>query len=331
MMEKIKKSKIVLFFALVCVSFICGGCAEKEIKAPSMNSVRSAWVVYWDWENGKNEASSSHYHDLVAFAVNFDVDAGLLYPSQIAPKDLQESAEKHLYLSFVNDIKTENGDYLHKDIKFLAGLLRDEKARTKHVNDVIAICKEKGFTGIEIDYENIWKDKGLVKNFADFIKKLHKESKRHNLKLRVVLETRSLEYAEIFPDEIEYVVMFYNLYGIHTGPGPKANEAFIVNTLKKMQKLEGIPNIAFAKGGFVWENGTVTKSLTAKQAGYLAEKFSVEPKRCVDSQALYFDYLHEGKKYTVWYADAKTIEFWRDIARKYGYKRFSLWRLDGDI
>ena len=229
----------------------------------------------------------------------------------------------------MNDKRLESGKHIQKDTVFLNELLATPEFRKQHISEVIRICKDNGFNGIEIDYENIWKEKTLVENFASFVEELRKETQINRLDLRVVLDVRALRYAKLFPDNVEYVVMFYNLHGLHNGPGPKADKKFILDTLKKLQSLKGTPNIAFANGGFVWSSGSKTKSLTTEQARLLAKKMQVKPKRDSESNALYFSYVQDNKEYTVWFGDEITIKYWCDIAKEYGYKRFSLWRLGG--
>ena len=84
-----------------------------------------------------------------------------------------------------------------------------------------------------------------------------------------------------------------------------------------------------AGGVYGWPRywGEKTGGLTQAQAEDLAKKFNAVPARDKESRALYFTYEEKGKAHTVWYADELTLAFWRNIAEKYGYQRFSLWRL----
>ena len=214
-----------------------------------------------------------------------------------------------------------------KDVQLLHRLLDKEAARRKHIEEIIKLCKDKGFAGVEIDYENLWQEEDLVQSFGLFAQELKAACDNNGLKLRLVLEPKTLAYAEALPEKIEYVVMFYNLYGPHSGPGPKANEKFILRTLKQMEKLRGTPTIAFANGGFDWAEGGKASGLTQAQAEALAQKYQAAPQRDKASRALYFSYSVKDEAHTVWYADELTLAFWRNIAAKYGYQRFSLWRL----
>jgi hypothetical protein len=324
---RLYKSIVAILILSVC--FLCACGTDKKIQAPKMKPSQAAWSVYWDWANGIDEAQDDKYQDVIVFAADFDSKSNIVLPKKFNPDDFKDLSNRKLFISFVNDIQTQSSGTIQKDIVFLNKLLETPESRRQHISDVIKICRDNGFDGIEIDYENIWKEKALVENFVSFVKELHKETQMNLLDLRVVLDVRALKYAKIFPDDVEYVVMFYNLYGLHSGPGPKADKEFILNTLEKMQNLKGTPNIAFANGGFDWCEGSKTRSLTSKQARLLAKRMKVEPKRDFASNALYFTYMQNDKKHTVWYGDETTIEYWCDIAKQYGYKRFSLWRLGG--
>lgn len=323
------KKHILLALLVACVGYMCACFAAKPNQAPPMQPQRAAWLVYWDWEQGLAKAQLDKEQTYIVFAASFDKKGKLLLPEQFKVEDLSKIPQEQLFLSIVNDREGKKNQLLQKDITILKRKLSGKKRRRKHVQQIIDLCKENGFSGVEIDYENIWQDEKLIQNFALFTAELRDKTQEAGLKLRVVLEPKSLSYAELLPENVEYVVMFYNLYGLHSGPGPKADEKFILRTLKKIEKLRGTPNIAFANGGFSWTSGQRAKSLTSQQAAALAQKHDVVPQRDAQSHALHFSYEEAGKQYTVWYADEETLNFWYQTAAAYGYKRFSLWRLEG--
>lgn len=323
------KKKIFAAILSLCVGCAWSCVAAIPNQAPPMVPERSAWAVYWDWERGLDAAARGDEQALVAFAAHFDrhnhpvlaegLDVGAL-SGEAALKG------RKLFLSFVNDKDGGRGQAL-KDVELLHKLLDKEYARRQHIEEILDLCVRNHFAGVEIDYENVWQDEKLVENFAAFISELKEACALKELRLRVVLEPKTLPYAEMLPEKIEYVVMFYNLYGTHSGPGPKADEKFILRTLKQMEKLRGTPTIAFANGGFDWTAGGRTDALTSEEAEALARRYAKEPERDKKSRALYFAYEEKGREHEVWYADTLTLAFWRGIAEKYGYQRFSLWRL----
>ncbi|UQT38853.1 glycosyl hydrolase family 18 protein [Acidaminococcus intestini] len=133
-----------------------------------------------------------------------------------------------------------------KDTEQLASLLATGKSRKKHAVSILDLAEKHGFSGVEIDYETLWKkgDTRLQEHFLRFLSELETQAARRHLKVRVILEP-SAPFGAPFPKNIEYVVMAYNLHGPHNGPGPKADLAFIRRTMKKMDALRGRPPLPF--------------------------------------------------------------------------------------
>lgn len=127
--------------------------------------------------------------------------------------------------------------------------------------------------------------------------------------------------------------MAYNLYGYHSGPGPKADKEFIKKLVYKSKKHLKDVRIAFSLGGFDWsEEDKIPKALTKVDALKLLEKHNKKIQRDKKSGAAYFEYIDENlKKHTVWYCDEETIQTWMDIAKDKGIEKFALWRLGGNI
>lgn len=328
-MNKIFSQKKIIFGLLCAFIISIASCASAgRLQAPPMEAQRSAWIVYWDWQRGIDEAKVSKPDVLVAFAANFDEAGNLVLHKELTPERLAKLPAEHAYLSFVND-KQQGGQILTKDTKVLKKILAKKTNRSQHIEEIIALAKQYKFQGVEIDYENIWRDASLMKNFVSFIEEMKVEAEKNQLQLRVVLEPKTLRYAQDLPKDVEYVVMFYNLYGGHSGPGPKADRRFIWSTLSAAAKLPGTPNVAFATGGFDWTAPRKAKSLTQVQAVALQKKYNVKSERDENSRALHFSYEEGKEKHSVWYADAQTLAYWQELAEAVGFKRISIWRLGG--
>ena len=321
--------KIIFGFLCIFVLSLTSCVSAGKLAAPPMDEEQSAWIVYWDWDRGVSEAQKNKPDALIAFAASFDEQGKLRLPAEMTEERLAALPKDKTYLSFVNDQQQE-GKALLKDTKLLKKLLGKKTARQQHIADVLALSKRYGFAGVEIDYENVWKDAALMKDYAAFIKELRDECRAQKLKLRVVLEPKALRYTSLMPENVEYVIMFYNLYGGHSGPGPKADRRFIWHTLSEAAKLPGTPNVAFANGGFDWSAPKKAKGITLVQAEALQKKYQAQPERDEKSRALHFTYNVGAEKHTVWYADRETLNYWQQLAQAVGFKRFSSWRLGGN-
>ncbi len=293
------------------------------------------WMVYWDNETAISESSalSSVMGSISVFAAYFKQDDGIVFP-QTSEDTLQAvrgayGTSVKTYLTFVNDIKYDNGESSLKDVDLLKRLFSSSTRMNAHIDEIISLAKQKGVDGIEIDYEDIKGDDALWQLFSEFLTALKDKTSSEGLELRVVLETSALGKAA-FPAGPEYVVMIYNLYGSHSDePGPKADESFILETAAKSVCLG--PNVcfAFATGGFDWSSIGEITSLNEKDAIETVQATNSTPVRDKSSGALSFTYQNEAS-HTVWYADGETLCFWMDTAKTAGIKNFALWRLGGN-
>lgn len=330
--------KISCFLLLVIISNSCFAAARSKEDTRTTETIKtySAWVPYWDWENGVKESRSGdvQFDSIVAFAMHFDGDYKLELPQGISERDfdkLVRSQTGTVYLSIVNDRIRKNNKSSFKDVNLLRRILENDSSMDAHIEEILTLSTKMGFDGIEIDYENIWRDINVIAAFPHFVKKLYQAAETRGIKIRIVLEPKSMSIAGALPEGPEYVVMFYNLYGTHSGPGPKANKVFIEKLLRQVITIKGTKNAAFATGGFVWPGKGRIRALSEGEAVELARRMRVEVKRDTGSQCLYYQYKEKGIENSVWYADAVTLKYWVDIASDHGISHFSFWRLGNNF
>jgi spore germination protein YaaH len=296
----------------------------------------SAWIVDWQWEEGiedlkKTGDGISH---IQIFAAYLD-DNGRIYFTDDALQALQHIDEIRqginsgsVGITLVNDRFNRDGSVIHKDPAIVAKLLATPESRRRHIEEILNIVDRHDLSGIEIDYENINNDDwSHVKNFYS---ELYKQLRRKGKFLRIVLEPDAPIEEQMYPKGPVYIMMAYNMYGTHSGPGPKADPPFISKLAGKFNQVPGDKYMAIAAGGFDWsETGKVT-SLTEKQAVELAKKYRALPVRDKNSGSLYFHYVDgNNSAHTVWYGDEVTLSNWISAARLAGYHRIALWRLGG--
>lgn len=324
---------LFLFLPLIWLT----GCGSNSSSTSNKEPVRlSAWITYWDISAGEKEFDriGKKLQNLSYFAAYFNQDDQLFVPVELTAlrdKHKQKSGKQTAYLSFVNDKINADGSFRLKDTQILRRLLADDAAVDKHIAEIIDLTRRYGYDGIEIDYEQVWKDELVWKVFPSFINRLYFAAWKQNIPLRVVLEPSAPFKEAAFAKGPEYVVMLYNLYGVHSGPGPKANAAFIRQTIKRMAALPEQKAIALATGGCSWGSNGEKKFVTEQEAKTLAVTLDIEPVRDEASQGLTFTYTNADISYQIWYADAKTLHYWASVAREHGIADISLWRLGGNI
>ena len=294
-----------------------------------------AWYVYWDTDVLDEFlllTETSEFSAASMFSCYFSEDGQIYMPQGLSL--LREMAEELTfpvtYLSFTNDVQHNDGSAAQKDPEFLRDLWADIERTEETADAMLAMTGAMGADGIEIDFENI-KDPELWTGYAQFLELIWDKAQAEHLSTRVVLGVNTPVEDLDFPVGPEYSVMCYNLYGTHSGPGPKADTDFLKKTAEKFSKLQHV-TYALATGGFEWnDDGAVTRSLTQEAAEMLAEEVMCEPKRDKSSGALYYTYQNNGKMFTVWYADAKTLEAWRStILEVESGAKFDLWRVGGN-
>ena len=315
-----------------------GNSTEPGEPGDSPNRPLAVWVVYWDQQTAMAEARilAESLEVVSHFSTLFDEYGSLSIPDNTLNMHHEMmtsplSSEPLHFLTLVNDVVFADGrPSLLKDRAVMELLLATPESRAKHIADIVYLIERYGFDGVELDYETLHRQPGLAELFALFCFELWEVLEPQNIALRIVLEP-SFPVARIeLPAGPDYVVMFYNLFGPGTAPGPKADEDFIRRTAQIMQALPGSVTIAFATGGFVWTEGsTAAQGLTEAQAWELLVSSGAEANRDPGSGALYFSYTGpEGLMHTVWFADGETLNHWMDIANdEVGTYRFAIWRL----
>nr|WP_092075164.1 hypothetical protein [Dendrosporobacter quercicolus]NSL50107.1 hypothetical protein [Dendrosporobacter quercicolus DSM 1736]SDN37536.1 hypothetical protein SAMN04488502_1245 [Dendrosporobacter quercicolus] len=324
--------------AAVVFAALAGGVAGSHSlagAAANETSQKAAWLAYWDLADGVKdlERIAGRLEQLSYFGAYFDQNDDIFIPQELSGQkaELQQNQGQYeTYLTFVNDKQNADGSVIVKDIALLRRLFADEETMDRHIGEIIALTLQGGYDGIEIDYERVWQDEQVGQSYLVFAERLYKEALANNLKLRLVLEPGTPFDSAGFFRGPEYVVMFYNLYGLHSGPGPKANAEFIRKILTQMEALPGGKAAAFSTGGCLWGDDGEKRFLTEVQANTLAVTHARDPRRDKESQCLVFEYQDKGVSYQVWYTDVQTLNYWAAIAREQGVNRINLWRLGGN-
>lgn len=295
----------------------------------------SAWLSYWDLGNVPSEIAllGDALDEVGLFAAYFDRDDRLFVPDELLLflEENQQTgfADKSVCLTIVNDVQLDENQSLLKDRPLLARLMLDGASQARHAEDILRLAKTLRVDGIQLDYENLGTDTALWKAYAQFIAVMQARAQAEGIRLQVVLEPSALEKVT-FPDGPAYIVMFYNLFGAHSGPGPKADVRFIQTlALRAIKNLPSLPAAAFATGGFLWDSQGV-RALRETDAVNWLEDANAIPQRDANSGALYHQGVKDGRPYELWFADAQTIRRWQEAASNAGIPSFYLWLLGGN-
>lgn len=313
--------------------FLCAHSFAAAGEKPA--STLTAWLVDWDADNGWDEALAlgSALASTQIFAAYFDENDNPYIPEKYREwiGHNREKLFRHadFHLTIVNDIVPTTGDNVEKDPGLLTRLLTTPEEREKHRRVLVELAESIGCAGLDIDYERIKTEDWPA--FLEFVTGLERDLSPRGIALRVVLEPKKLYLESPLPKGPEYVLMAYNLFGNHSGPGPKADPEFIFRLAQMCQNGGNTMRLALSAGGFVWREEGKTRSVTEQQAAELARQNNATMRRDPISLYLYYSYQDENEEtFTAWYADGLTFSNMIQAGRSAGFMDFALWRLGGN-
>ena len=323
-----------------CVPQAPHGSAQAATSAvrPGPNDRLTAWIADWDLARGLAEwrAHPQRFDSVRIFAAYFDDrDHAALSPAWVAALggDVRSVfGQTPAYLTVVNDIATPTGKGNKlKDPELVRRLVASPQARAAHIDELLRLAERHHFAGIEIDYENVaaptWPD------FSVFIAELYAAASPRGLAVSVVLQPQRRYLAAPLPSGPAYVLMGYNLFGSHSGPGPKATPAFLAEQAKALRAIGLLETtaLALATGGFDWTDGKAAKQLTETEAVALVAQTRAASTRSDPDGYMVSRYRDtSGKDHEVWHADAATFATLWQAAQSSGFTRLAVWRLGGN-
>lgn len=299
--------------------------------APAEPVWNGVWYVYWDaGAVGEISRMAQLPGKACAFSCLFDDTASVYRPDGLeALCGAVKALPGEHFLSVTNDVLHDDGTVTQKDPAILE-LLWDGGMEPA-AEALLAEAREMGFDGLEVDFENI-KEQSLWQRYSQFLSLLWQKAREAGLQLRVVLPC-SMPPDTALPEGPDYSVMCYNLYGTHSGPGPKADIRFLRETAQKFREIPKM-SYALASGGFLWNSaGRVERSVTEQEAVSICREFGAEVTRDQDSLAMTAVYRDGEETYTIWYADGVTLSAWQEAIRSAVGEdaMFDLWRAGGNL
>jgi hypothetical protein len=313
------------------------GSLAASLAAPGRDRL-SCWIADWDLARGLAEwrAHPGLFDSVRVFGAYFNQgDKPYLaapWAAALGGGTASVFGPTPAFLTVVNDIATPTGQGNKlKDPELVRRLMATPASRAAHIDDLLALAGRYRFAGIEIDYENVapatWPD------FCAFVGELYPAATARGLAVSVVLQPQRRYLAAPLPAGPAYVLMGYNLFGSHSGPGPKATPAFLAEQAKSLRAIGLLEAtaLALATGGFDWTEAKAAKQLTESEAGNLVAQKGLTPERSDPDGYLVSRYRDPaGKDHEIWHADAATFQTLWQAARSAGFDRLAVWRLGGN-
>jgi spore germination protein YaaH len=227
-----------------------------------------------------------------------------------------------------------SGRSVQKDPYVVQSLVLTAERRTRHIEDLLQLARDFGVDGIEIDYEQIGADDWP--RYAEMIREAEQAFRAEGVGLQIVVEPAAGPIRHLDPilfpgPTVGPTVMSYNLFGLHSGPGPK-NTPELIDRIVERIGADKVPRyrIAFATGGIEWVDGSGTRSFRESDAREILADSGTTLARGPDGHAHFAYTGDDGSRREVWFEDAVSFEHQWQAAADRGFTDLAIWRLGGN-
>lgn len=222
-------------------------------------------------------------------------------------------------------------------------LLNDPALQTTLINNVIAMLREKGYYGLEVDFEYVRPEERDA--YTEFIRKITEAANAAGFTVGVALAPKtSANQPGLLYEAHNYgalgaiadfvLLMTYEWGYTYSEPmavAPIDKVGAVVNyavTVIAPEKITlGVPNY-----GYDWtlpfvEGESRARSLSNTAAVDLARRYNAEIKLDPVAMSPFFNYFADGKAHEVWFEDATSIEAKLDLATREGLRGVAIWNI----
>lgn len=300
------------------------------------NLQSSYWIAPWNLSDLQDQAREAN--SLSAFWLTV-IDTDLT---------LQPKADWNNWQLFKNSLNNPNIElYLtvtgDPDITYLA--LTDANLQEKHISDLLNICRQQGFGGVDIDYEALGDENRDL--FTQFIQNLAKAFHADNRKVAVTVEARianqhPMDWRALSEATDELRVMAYDYHGRETGnPGPispigwiKEIADYCKNNLDSRKVVFGLGNYGYDwdkdESSDKWQGTGISfnraSDLLASNKAVLMRSAGIDERGYDVSNTPYFIYQGDDNlSHEVWFEDSASMQDKIALIRQYNFKGLTYW------
>lgn len=222
--------------------------------------------------------------------------------------------------------------------------LDDPSKQNILINNLVEEAKSFGYYGWQIDFEQM--DLSYRDKFSEFIERTYKVFQENSLSLSVAVIAQTSENPEDYPKNLwERIIGVYDYarlasssdfislmsYDDPNSSGPIAGYDWLNRVISF--SLTKIPKekISLGLGLYYWQ----WRHIDGKRIGIggnegiqnVLNKYKANYYFSPEEQAPYFHYWKEGKGYTIWYENARSIAQKVNFIRNNNLRGFSAWAL----
>ncbi len=325
---KRRRATAGLTWRLVIVLILAFSCAPGLRVTPPTQL--QTWVVYFDADRGMAEVRDfgGLFDRISLFAYELSPE-GEPVPAPHVPRmipqflSMAEESGFAPWITVVNDVRFSGDSAILKDPGLVHDLVGDPVKRDAHARALAERVMIDGFAGLHLDYEQVANSD--ASDFRVFVEQLHSELEQRGLGLEVVVEP---SYGPLpGPNTTNVTVMGYDLYGPHSGPGPRATPEFVTGLQRRASgDTESAAGLALAVSGFAWRPDGEVILLEWARSGQLVEEGQTWQRSPTDGVPN--ARLADGTE--LWFEDPESLIIKWDAAWRSGFRRLLLWRLGGN-
>lgn len=299
----------------------------------------SAWVPGQDIEEQQKKISDnvSLFDQISPFEYRAEEDGKISRVTEVLNNDLRSKLKE----KGVKIIPTINNNYDENDRG--SKIIEDEGKRNGHIDIISREVEEKGYDGIDLDYENLKPE--IKDKFSEFVEKLAEKlhSKSKILSITVQPKTSNYQfdrgagatdYSRLAKAADQIRIMSYDAARLNTAPGAVSPRPwfekvldFAKNEIPKDKIIAGIPFY-----GYQWCLEKKTDACKSKGLLFEGVKKIIEEKKPEvqwndETKAPWFLYEKDGNKFAVNFEDKRSLEEKIDAIKNAEVRGISIWRL----
>jgi len=305
-------------------------------------TVRDDFVVlgYYseDWEGDWRSLSSLiRSGGVVDLVVNFQmaVDQNGNIITRAYPELMAEARDRGLPVQGL--LHNWSGDNFSPEIA--RAVVSDPVVRDRTIANVIAVARQQGLSGINVDLERIPPDQR--ENYTAFVRLLYNAAKAEGLQLTLSVPGKTYDdTTSIWEGAFDYralgayadyvAVMAYDEHLPGLPAGPVASYGWVRQVAQYAASQIPPHKVLLGLGayGYEWIQGTTQgRALSASGAMALAEEYGAAVQWDAEAQVPYFTYVRDGVPRIVYYEDARSTAVKLSLVRDYGLGGVAIWRL----
>jgi spore germination protein YaaH len=320
----------------LCVSSFVSGSARAA--GPHLGG----WVTYWDFDRGQQRLASAPtlFEDVFffGFVLGSDGRPGAARPTlALAPAVAAVRGRgAKAWMTVVNDTLDTAGKVNLKDAAAIQRMLADPAVRAAHRRTIVELAKAHGFSGVDLDYENLRVEDRDA--YTTFVRELRKDLEGQRLGLSVTVQPKRQESRSVGPGAADWAalcqacdrlqVMLYNLHNAKTPPGPVTSPSWFSEVLAfSRQQCGGSKVVPILKLGAMDWGPQEMKELQHADVAALLETYKPSLTREPEGGTPFFRYDGPDGAHTVYFEDASSIATKLAALERLGYADVVLWSL----